>query len=123
MLAGWGLGLGRGPGEGGAAWAPAAAACPAPPRQRGFLLQSKPRLCRPELEPEPEQERSGGEGKEAVGWVFSWRRPYCRLLTTLTRLLVLLASPSVWVLSVCAFWPVYFSLILFRSLCLFFSFK
>lgn len=69
-MAGWGLGLGRGPGEGGAAWAPVAAACPAPPAREVSCCNQSPVCVGLELEPEPEQERLGGEGKEAVGWGF-----------------------------------------------------
>lgn len=90
-----------GPGEGGAAWAPAAAACPAPPAREVSCCNQSPVCVGLELELEPEQERPGGEGKEAAAGVFSWRRPRCRLLTTRPACLTRpLASPGVWVLSV-----------------------
>lgn len=46
-MAGWGLGQGRGPGEGGCRLGPSSGSKLGSPRRRGFLLQSKPRLCRP----------------------------------------------------------------------------
>lgn len=46
-MAGWGLGQGRGPGEGGCRLGPSSGGKLGSPRRRGFLLQSKPRLCRP----------------------------------------------------------------------------
>ena len=45
--AGWGLGPGRGARGGGCSLGPSGGGLPSSPRQRGFLLQSKPRLCRP----------------------------------------------------------------------------
>lgn len=96
--------MGAGPGEGarrgGCSQGPRTA-CPAPPAREVSCCNQSP-VCvglELELEPGPEQE-TGREGKKAVGWVFfSWRRPPCLLLATLTRLLFLLATPSVWVLS------------------------
>lgn len=69
-MAGWGLGQGRGPRGGGAAWAPAAAASSAPPAEEVSCCNQSPVCVGLEQELEPEEERLGGEGKEAATGVF-----------------------------------------------------
>lgn len=51
-----------------------------------------------------------GRGKRLSAGFFSWRRPCCSLLATLTSLRVLLASPRVWALSVSLPFGLYSSL-------------
>lgn len=70
--------------EGGAAWAPAAAASSVPPAGEVSCCNQSPVCVGLGLELEPEEEeRLGGEEKEAATGGFSWRRLRCRLLATL----------------------------------------
>lgn len=82
-MAGWGLGQGRGPGGGGPAWAPAVAASSAPPAGEVSCCNQSPVCVGLGLGLEPEEEeRLGGEGKEAATGGFL-RRLLCCLLATL----------------------------------------
>lgn len=98
---------------------------PPPTHTREVSCCNQSRVCVGlELEPKPEQERLGGEGRgkrQSAGF-YSWRRTSCLLLATLTCLLVPpCLSRHLGSLCGYAIWPVSFSLILLRSQSLSFS--
>lgn len=70
-----------------------------PPPERFPVAIKAPFVSAWSWSPSLSRRDQGGEGKEAVGWFFSWRRPRCRRLTTGTACLTRpFASPGVWVL-------------------------